>query len=227
MKHCECQKGKGGLTSIKNVEREEMITYRPFPVNRLNNNVGPYVRDSNFRNMDINQTLSRDSKFFFRQNPADTPRLGQSLPSLPDRRQPSMRGGAQSSLTGVQTSPQLDSAGSGLKQTVKKVGKAIGKTAKKVGKTAVKVGKFIKDKKLISKGADIGAKIAGVLGQEELVAPLEGVSQTAKMFGFGAGQYARAQQELHGTSAMPAGIDKQSFVPTHPLNFNRARINKI
>ncbi|GAG07620.1 unnamed protein product, partial [marine sediment metagenome] len=57
MKQCECQKGKGGLTTILEPETAKEIMYRPFPVNRLNNNVGerpvrgiPYVRDSNFRN---------------------------------------------------------------------------------------------------------------------------------------------------------------------------------
>ena len=267
MKKCTCnQQGNGGLSTILNQETAKQIMYRPFPVNRLNNNVGerpvrgiPYVRDSNFRNMDVNQVLSRDNSFFFGKGAQDTPRLGESLPSLPDgRTRDMMKGGAQSSLTGVQTGPPIaESTGGSLKEDkiVSKVAKQVAHLTgderakaihhfakmygygqdggsfksfmKKVGKAIKKGAKFVKDKKLISRGADIGAKIAGVLGQEELVAPLEGISKGAKMLGFGEGQYARAQEELKGTSPMPRGIDKQSFVPTHPMNFNRARLSKV
>lgn len=263
------QRGEGGLTTILNQETAKQIIYRPFPVNRLNNNVGersvrgiPYVRDSNFRNMDVNQTLSRDSKFFFRQGNEDTPRLGESLPSLPDGRTRDMmkRGGAQSSLTGVQTGPPIaDSTGSGnqhgenifkdvakgvkkaaksvkrvIKKDAKKVKKAakfvkrvVKRDAKKVGIAVKKGAKFVKKHKLISKGADIVGKVAGFLGQPEITAAAESVSQGARMVGLGQGQLQRAQEELKGVSAMPRGIDAQSFIPTHPMNFNRARLANI
>jgi len=219
MKKCNCQKGKGGgLTTILNQETAKQIMYRPFPVNRLNNNVGerpvrgiPYVRDSNYRNMDVNQVLSRDSKFFFRQpGNADTPRLGESLPSLQDgRTREEMKGGAHSSFTGVE-GPQI--TGSGIKEIGEKIVKGV-----------KKVGKFVKDKKIISRGLDF---TSGFL-PTPLAIPVKGASLVASMKGYGEGQYDRAQEELKGTSAMPRGNDKQSFVATHPLNFNRARLSKV
>ena len=109
----------GGLSIIKNPQTQQAINYRPFPVDRLNINVGerpiagiPYLRTRNFKPVD-----SRIS---------NTPRLGQTS-SLPDLRMEQMDGEGF-----------FGDVWKGIKKGAKyiKKKKILSKTAKVVGKVA-------------------------------------------------------------------------------------------
>lgn len=267
------QAGSGGLSTILNQETYKQIMFRPMAVNRLDVNVGErpirgisQMRNANYVPVDSNIRFTRDDKRFFGKPRSNTARLGQSLNSLPDRRNDEQVGGnflkgAAKNMcmkaaekkcdelvgNGMDGEGFLDDAWKGVKKGAKAVGKTVVKGAKAVGKEAVKVGKFIKDEKLISKGAKAAGVLAGVLGQPEMAIPFAAVGQAADQFGLGIvsdawrrapprrikqigkgpGQLQTARMELPGMSAGPRGNDRQSFVPTHPMNFNKARLNSL
>jgi len=198
------QKGKGGLTTILDIDTYKQITDRAMAVDRMDVSVGerpirgiPYLRNKDMVPIDVNTMLSRDR--ILSKGRQDTARLGQSLPSLPDRRTVMRNAGV----------PQI---GGSFKKTIKKVGKAIGKVVKKA-----------RDTKIVSKLADIGAKGALFLGQPEIAAPLEAVSIGAKKIGFGLSSKTAIDEVMDDARGV-SGFDKQSFVATHPLNFNKATL---
>lgn len=176
------QQGSG--TTILDQDTYEQINYRPFSVNRLNNNVGekpivgiPMVRDSNFRTMDMRQKLTRDSKFFFGQGHQNRARLGQSLPSLPSRgrdMRTSQVAGAKDHACKCEHPQDGGNFFKDVGKTVKKVGKFVSKEVKKAKKSGI-VGDLLE-------GAATGAAF---LGQPELAAPLAGAAAFTKKSGFG------------------------------------------
>ena len=228
------QQGEGGLTTILNTDTYEQITDRPMAVNRMNVNVGerpiagiPYLRNKNMTPMDVNTMLSRDR--ILSKGRQDTARLGQSLPSLPDRRT-AMRnagvpqiGGRVGQFTGL-LAPHSSQIGIGQEggNIFKKIGKTVKKGAKAVGKAVKKA----RDTKIISKLADAGAKGALFLGHPEIATALEGVSVGAKSLGFGLSSKTAVDEVMDDTRGV-SGMDKQSFVATHPLNFNRATLANL
>ncbi len=126
--------------------------------------------------------------------------------------------------------------GKEIKKDVKKGVKAVKQGVKAVGKEAKA---FVKDPLgetkrlgLVSKALTGAAGIAGLLGQVEIAGPLIGASRLAAIGGFGQkgrgpGRLALARSELLGNFPGPRGNERQSFVPTHPLNFNRARLTNL
>lgn len=189
----------GGLSSILNTTTYKHINYRPFPVDRLNINVGerpiigiPYLRNTNMKPVD-----SRIS---------NTARLGQTT-SLPDRRL--NQKGQGETMEGGEHTPEHMEGGNIIKDVVKGVKKAA---------------KFVKKKKLISKAANLGATVATALGQPEIAAPLASVGQVASTIGLG---QEGGQEEEEEEQTLPRGVrgnEKMSFVATHPLNYRRARL---
>lgn len=201
------QDGKGGLTTILDIDTYKQSTDRPMAVDRMDVSVGerpirgiPYLRNKDMVPMDVKTMLSRDR--IISKGRQDTARLGQSLPSLPDRREAMRNAGV----------PQI---GGNFKKTVKKIGETVGKAVK----TA-------KETKIISKLADIGAKGALFLGQPEIAAPLQAVSVGAKTLGFGL-ESKTAIDEVMDDARGVSGFDKQSFVATHPLNYHKATLSSL
>ena len=253
----------GGRTMI-HTEDWKGITYRPFPVDRMNVNVGersivgiPYLRDGNMT--PVMQNTTRSNNFFFAgSRHAVLPRLG-STRSLQmsgagqdggnifkDAWKEVKKVGRQTGVTSIvkdvakETKKIVDDpvgelksvAKEGvkdLKKTVKSTGRALGEFAKDpIGETVKEGQRFAKDPvgelkrtKLISRGL----QVASYLGQPEAGA----LSTVARLGGFGqsGGHGMRVRVMNPAPSAGPAGYDSQSFVPTHPLNFNRARLSQF
>jgi len=275
--------------------------FRPPPVNRVDVNVGerpvvgiPYVRDSNFRTMDQDTKFSRDSSFFYGNGKEDTARLGQSLPSLPDRRRTTQEGGSlvaeekrkipkkykdqlpkkyrdiiEKYGFGEQHECECETPvvqeGSGDCTCQQCGGNAftrLGKFVKGIAKKTKGVAKVVKGvAKVVKPIADVGAKVASVF-KPELAKPLEAISKgaeatekvaskvqkksrnlqrtartvqrqgrrmdsEAEQNGSGMGRVAELMATKGGTVPGPIGVDRQSFIPSHPMNFNKAKLSSI
>jgi len=226
-----------GLTTILEQDHYEQIDYRPFPVNRLNRNVGErqivgisQIFNKNMVNVDSRQRFTRDDKRFFGKGNQDTARLGQST-GLPDRRDVGQVGGRSIANQLIRkTGRAVKAVGKTAKHVGKQLGHDVVKAGKVIGKEAVKVGKFVKDKKIISKGLKVAGIIAPFVpipGAAGFAPGLLAGSKVADTVGFGAGRVAEARAEVMRDGRGVRGNERQSFVPSHPMNFNKARLDKL
>jgi hypothetical protein len=178
------QEGGSGLTAILNQNTFEEIRRRPFPVDRLNRNVGerpvagiPFLRDSRMSAIDSRGRLDRD--FFINSGISNVPRVGQSLPSIPDLQNKKQEGGQ---LTGViapvvQEGGRFVQRGDGFFDFVKRGANIIGNTVAR----PIKLIRKLKPTKALK----IIEDVADVTGAPVPVASIKKARKIGEAVGFG------------------------------------------